>query len=158
MHRLKRPARNDALAAAAVLALGVFGIVESLGYRLGAMRNIGPGVFPLIVSAGLVISGLLILIEALAVRPGAEDADMSGAAPRVLIFVTAALLAFAVLMPPAGLVPAIVVAVGLSALADGSLRLWQVAALAAGVAGFCALVFVYFLNLPLDLVRWPIRP
>lgn len=154
--RLASIRRRDALAAVAVIALGVFGIVEALGYRLGELRNIGPGTFPLIVSALIVASGVLIGAESLAPPPPAETDDPANDPPRyrVLLFVTAGLLSFAVLTPIAGAVPGIVACVFLTAYADGSLSLWRIALLAAAVAAFCAVVFVQLLNLPLNLVEW----
>ncbi len=152
--RLFGMAWRDAMSALAVFCLGAFAIVEGVSYRLGELRNIGPGTFPVIVGTLLVLSGLLIVAEGLA---GSNHKDMpeAEAAPvRVLVFVCAALLAFAFLMPRFGTVPAIVACVILAANADGSLRLWQVVALAFGMAAFCTVVFVYLLNLPLELWTW----
>ena len=145
---------RDAVSALAILGLGLFAIVEALGYRLGELRNIGPGAFPLIVGALLVLSGFLIIAEGLG-RLNADEANSEGSASlRVLAFVCAALFAFAYMMPRFGTVPAIVVCVVLAAQADGSLRMWQVLALATGMAAFCTIVFVTLLNLPLDLIKW----
>ncbi len=145
--------RRDAWTAVAVVALGLAGVVMALDYRLGELRNIGPGAFPLIVSLLIVLSGMLIAMEGLA--PEREEVIDDGPPPyRVLIFVTAGLLAFTVVTPMAGAVPGILACVILASLADGSLRVWQVGALAALVAGFCALVFVVLLKLPLELVTW----
>ena len=147
--------RRDALAAVAVVGLGLFGITEALGYRLGEMRNIGPGAFPLIVSVLILIAGVLIGFESIFKRH--HDGEYPAPyAPnyRVLLFVMASLLSFAAVTPMFGAVPGIVVCVFLSAQADGSLRLWQTAILAALIAGFCALVFVVLLNLPLELFVW----
>lgn len=146
---------RDASAAVAVMALGLTGVVLSSNYHLGEMRNIGPGAFPMIVSALIVLSGILIAVESLAARHEEGDDLRSEPVPhRVLLFVTSGLLAFAALTPLAGAVPGILACVCLAAMADGSLRLWQVAALAALVAGFCALVFVVLLKLPMTLVAW----
>lgn len=154
MRRLAQLSGRDLLAAAAVLALGIFGMVEAMDYRLGELRNIGPGAFPLAVSTLLVVSGLLIAAEGTVAIRADRDQSAETAPVRVVIFIAAGLLAFAFLMPRFGLLPAIAACVGLSAFADGSLRLWQVALLAAAVAAFCAVVFVVLLNLPLDLVTW----
>lgn len=156
MHRelLKLSWRN-AVSALAILGLGLFAIVEALGYRLGELRNIGPGAFPLIVGALLVLSGFLIFAEGLGRLNADEEANSEDAASlRVLAFVCAALFAFAYMMPKFGTIPAIMVCVVLAAQADGSLRLWQVLLLAAGMAAFCTVVFVTLLNLPLDLIKW----
>lgn len=135
------------VSALGIVALGGFGAYQALGDNLGALRNIGPGAFPLIVSALLVISGLIILFEDAAPRG-------EGSSLRVLAFVIASLLAFAFLTPIIGSMPAIAASVFLAASADGSLKIWQVAALAAAVAVFCAIVFVGLLNLPLPLFAW----
>ena len=154
MFGLARSLGQDSVAALAVIALGAYGTVESLGYPLGGLRNIGPGAFPLIVSVLLVLSGALILAEGVAALGRERDAPPELAAFRVMIFIVAGLLAFALLIPRFGLAPAIAACVALSALADGNLKAWQVAVLAATIACFCAVVFVVLLNLPLDLVTW----
>jgi len=135
------------VSALGIVALGGFGAYEALGDSLGALRNIGPGAFPLIVSVLLMASGLIILFEDAA--PGGK-----GASWRVLAFVIASLLSFALLTPIIGSMPAIATSVFLAAYADGSLKIWQVAALAVLVAVFCAIVFVGLLNLPLPLFKW----
>ncbi|MBE9640144.1 tripartite tricarboxylate transporter TctB family protein [Salipiger mangrovisoli] len=146
---------RDASVAVAVMALGLTGVVLASRYSLGEMRNIGPGAFPMIVSVLILLAGGLIAIESVVMRR--EEGDDLSAEPvpyRVLLFVTAGLLAFALLTPVAGAVPGILACILLAAMADGSLRLWQVAVLAALVAGFCALVFVVLLKLPMTLVTW----
>ncbi len=147
--------RRDVAVAAAVIAFGAFGIAESLSYRLGELRNIGPGAFPFIVSALIVLSGILIAAEGL-FQNGPEGDEIPEGAPnwRVLIFITTALLSFAAITPEFGVVPGIVVCVFIAAQADGSLRLWQTGLLAVLIAGFCAVVFVVLLKLPLELVDW----
>ncbi|MCT4373037.1 tripartite tricarboxylate transporter TctB family protein [Yangia mangrovi] len=146
---------RDASVAVAVLALGLTGVVLSSRYSLGEMRNIGPGAFPMIVSVLIVLTGLLIAIESVVARHEEGDDLRGEPVPfRVLLFVTAGLLAFVALTPLAGAVPGILACVFLASMADGSLRLWQVALLAALVAGFCALVFVVLLKLPMTLVTW----
>jgi hypothetical protein len=146
---------RDAASALAVMGIGAFGVIEALGYRLGELRNIGPGAFPLGVGVLLLACGVLIVAEGRMAAPGAaEDPAASRAPLRVILLVCGGLLSFVLLMPRFGAVPGIVACVVISAHADGSLRLWQVLLLAAGMAAFCAFVFAGLLNLPLELLTW----
>ena len=145
---------RDSVSALVIFGLGLFAVMEALSYRLGELRNIGPGTFPLIVGTLLILSGLLIIAEGSG-RPNSHEVNPEGGATlRVLAFVSAALFAFALLMPRFGAVPAIMICVFLAAQADGSLRPLQILVLAAGMAAFCALLFATVLNLPLDLFKW----
>lgn len=145
---------RDAASAAAILAIGTFAVIESLGYRLGELRNIGPGAFPLGIGVLLIVCAAVIVVEGRLNVHRAREEDEGGAQIRALVMICAALLSFVFLMPRFGAVPGIIACVGLSAYADGSLRFWQAALLGAAMAGFCAVVFTILLNLPLDLVKW----
>ncbi len=145
---------KDAIAAAAVAALGVFGMIEATSYRMGELRNIGPGTFPLIVSAMILAAGILIGLESLAPVADEDEGVQDRPNWRALLFVTTGLLSFTLIAPLFGAVPGIFACVYLAAWADGTLSFWRVGILAAGISAFCAFVFVHLLNLPLDLVEW----
>ncbi len=100
-----------------VLGLGMLGIAK--GYPLGRVSDMGPGFVPIWTAIGLVMLGGAILVADL--RPGAGLA-VPAIHWRGLALISASVLAFAALIHPAGLVPAIFVAVALSKLADRTNR------------------------------------
>lgn len=143
---------RDGLAALFVLLIGAFGIADALTHNFGTMRNIGPGAFPLIVSILILASGIWILVESWRAQGDVEASG--GSSPRVIAFVVAGMLAFALLAQQFGIGPGIFACVVLSAMAEGKLKWWQMLLLATVLTGFCALVFITFLNLPLRLISF----
>jgi putative tricarboxylic transport membrane protein len=69
------------------------------------------------------------------------------------VFITAATLVFAVTIRPLGLVTASFVSIMISAAATEEVRWLETAIWAVVLTVFCALLFPYGLNLPLQL--WP---
>jgi hypothetical protein len=70
---------------------------------------------------------------------------------RPTLLILAAILAFALLIESAGLVPATISVVVLSAFASSEARWKETVALSAFLVVFCAVVFVYALKQPLAL-------
>jgi hypothetical protein len=68
---------------------------------------------------------------------------------RPLFFISAAVILFALLIERFGLVPAIIVAAGVSALSDRETRPWEAVALAACMAFAIWLIFIRLLGLPI---------
>ena len=143
--RVGRPGVPGGLIA---LAVGLWVMAEAQGYPMGSARRMGPGWFPtalggLMAAMGATLAGLSLWRSE---PPRGED---ERADPRALLAVLAGLAAFALLLPRAGLVPAVAGLVVVAAQGSGQLR--PVAGL--GLAGVLALlawaVFRLGLGLPL---------
>lgn len=143
---------RDSLAALCVVSIGFVGIWDATTHNFGVMKNIGPGAFPLIVSIMIVCSGALIFTEGKWGKT-AEDPP-AGNSPRVIIFVAAGMLSFGFLAQRWGIMPGIIACVTLCSLAENDLKIWQIVTLSLALTGFCALIFIYFLHLPLRLLSW----
>ncbi|NML60135.1 tripartite tricarboxylate transporter TctB family protein [Massilia sp. RP-1-19] len=129
------------------LFFGLGAIVIGLDYEMGTAGRMGPAYFP------TVLGGLLTLIGAIAVvrsllTPGEP---VSKFYIKELVIVLSAVLLFGFLMRGAGLVPAVLVIVMLSAYASPKFRLGQAALLAGGLAIFAVVVFVKLLGLPMPI-------
>ncbi|HEX2256300.1 MAG TPA: tripartite tricarboxylate transporter TctB family protein [Afifellaceae bacterium] len=150
------PARTlsptDLVAGACVLAVGLFAIWEAASYPFGALRQPGPGLFPLMLGILMTALGLAIALEGLLTRRAAAGWERPNF--RSILAIPAALGAFAVLVERAGLVPAIFAAVLICSLAEPRLRIPSTALLATGLAIVCVLIFVQGLNLPFRAFRW----
>ena len=114
---------------------------------MGTAGRMGPAYFP------TVLGGLLTLIGAIAVvrsllRPGEP---VSKFYIKELVIILSAVLLFGFLMRGAGLVPAVLVIIMLSAYASPKFRLGQAALLAGGLAIFAVVVFVKLLGLPMPI-------
>ena len=147
--------RRDLAGGALVAALGLGVAAVAHGYRLGTLRRMGPGYFPLLLGAILIVTGGLIALGGMrravphaASRP-AGSADWRGAAA-----VVAGLVAFAVLGRWGGLLPASFACVFLSALGDRRNRPAVAAALAAAMTLVAVVVFHLVLRVQLPLLRW----
>lgn len=129
------------------LSIGLYAVVIARDYELGSAGSMGPAYFP------TVLGGLLILIGAVAVgrsflRPGEP---IGGFYMKELVLVLVAVLLFGFLMRGAGLVPASVILIVLSAWASPKFHLGKIVILATGMAIFGVLLFVKLLGLPMPI-------
>jgi hypothetical protein len=144
----RRLARPGVIGGALACGLGLWVMAEAAGYAMGSARRMGPGYFP--VMLGGAMAGLGALLSALALwRDEAGAEDDTSPDPRALLAVLAGLAGFALLLPRAGLVPAVAALVVISAQGSGQLRLPGALALAAVLAGLSWTVFRLGLGLPL---------
>lgn len=127
--------------AAAVLIAGEYG--------WGSSSRMGPGYFP------IVLGSLLLLVGAASfVRSFLVSGEPIGAITwKGLALVTGGTVLFGALLRPAGLLPALLALILVSAAASAKFRLdWRALALMGVLIAFCALVFVKGLGLPLPLL------
>lgn len=119
-------------------------------FHVGTLARMGPGYFPALVSGLLVLCGLLILIPAL-FRAG----TMPHLEMRPLFWVSLSTLAFALLLMPFGLVPAIIAQTLLAGISDRKLS-WKASFLLAGCLAILAtLIFRVGLGLIVPAFAWP---
>jgi hypothetical protein len=126
-------------------------VVIARGYGLGTAFRMGPGYFPTLLGGLLVLIGLVSLARA-ALRAGPPLPPMRITG---LLAVTAATLAFGLLVRGTGLVVALPALVLVSAWASTRFRWGPGLALAAGLTLFCVAVFLKGLGVPLPVLgRW----
>lgn len=126
-------------------AAGLAAVLIGRDYPMGTAARMGPAYFP------TVLGGLLTLIGGIAVlrsfRHLGEPIEKFHL--KELFIVLAAVVLFGVLMRGAGLAPAAVVLIVVSAYASPQFRWREALLLAVGMAAFAVLVFVKLLGLPL---------
>lgn len=141
-------ASKDFWIGAFYLALGGAGWWLARDYTFGTAGRMGPGYFPSVISVLLVGFGLASLLRAWR-RPGEAVAALH---LKSLALVAGSVVAFAYLLPRAGLVAAIVALVLLSALASSRFRLgWRPLVGLAALVVFCVGVFSYGLGIPMPV-------
>lgn len=132
------------------IAFGAVGFYIARDYGMGQASRMGPGYFP------TVLSGLLMLFGAVAVVRSfiSKHPEQVGKfAWKAVAFVVGATTLFAILLPPAGLIVALVVLCLVSASASQFFRFeWKAAAALVVLVVFCALVFVRGLGVPMPLL------
>jgi len=129
-------------------AFGAFVAWQAAQYPLGRAAQMGPGYFPLIIGAMLVVVGLIVMGKSI-------PADASKSDPldwRAAALVTIAILASALLLLTAGLLVAIPVLVIVSSLAAREIH-WRTTILTAVFLTVMAwLVFIVGLGLRIPLI------
>ena len=116
---------------------------------MGTMADIGPGFFPAIVAALLVLSGVVLVVKALALDgPAIEPVRLRPAA-----LVIAALAAFGLLIERGGLVLAVGALVLIASAAGGRFKLLNSAILA--VALIAIAIGIFRLGLGMQIRLWP---
>jgi hypothetical protein len=139
---------TDFLTGLLFLALGAFAIIYGSRYPIGTASRMGPGYYPLLVSSGLVLLGIVLVVRSFFL---AGD-ELEAINPRPLFFVLIGTLAFGLLIEHSGFVLAGILVVFLSRFADRDFRLLEVSVLAACLVAFIAGLFHFGLGLPLKLL------
>lgn len=119
-------------------------------YPLGTPKRMGPGMFP--AGLGVVLAGLGLLLALQALRRPGVKPDIRVFSP---LFILGGIAAFAAIIVPFGLVPAIIAILVISSLADLKIRPVSLAISCLGLSLFAPFVFVFLLGLPMPLFRWP---
>lgn len=142
---------RDAMAGALLLTGGVaMAIYAKQHYTIGVLRDMGPGAFPMGVGAAIACFGAVILAQAWRRSRPIPQAHFGTA-----LVILASVAAFALLVRPMGLVPAIIACVFVSSLAESRFNLLKTAMLCVTIALIGWLVFGVALGLPVDMFRSP---
>ncbi|MFY8106300.1 MAG: tripartite tricarboxylate transporter TctB family protein [Elstera sp.] len=149
MVQLKAP--QDLLAGVFLTSLGILGLVYGAGLSLGGKVSvIGPGYLPRLLSFGLLGFGSVLMVRAWVLT----GEGMGRVPVRRVAAILGALLTFALLIEPAGLVVATLTQVFIAWLASPEKRWREGVALSLGLALGALLLFGFALQLPLKL--WPV--
>ncbi len=138
---------EDLIAGLVTAAIGAFIIFEASHYKLGTLRNMGPGYFPIIL--GCVMLALAVFMVATA-RPGQVPQPMGMDRLRGMLFITAGFLAFAFTVETAGLLVSVFLVVLLSALGNRNTSVKTAAVLAVATAVVLTLIFRAGLGLQIE--------
>ena len=130
-------------------AIGLAALLMALQYPLGTPGRMGPGFFPVVISALLTLTGIGILARA---RLGtSEIIGMTRWAP--IAIVTLAIVAFGFLLDKLGLPLAVLLLCVGAGTASISFELnWKAVAGAVVFSIICGVLFVTLLGLPIPLV------
>lgn len=145
-----RPKSIELIAAFCFLAFGSFIVIEANGYRIGTLARMGPGYFPLVTGIAIAIIALIVLVTSWR-RPETSETNIQW---HGLIMVIIGVVTFGFLVEKFGFIVATFALIVLGSFAERSFRPWTalISSLILCIFGFS--VFIYGLNLPLQLVRW----
>lgn len=142
-------ARKDLLAGVFFTSFGAIGLWGAQELTFGKVDAMGPGFFPSVVSGLLCCTGLLLVLRGVCL--GGVHRRTSGFPVGIPLLLILALVGFAFLAEPFGMLPASFFLVFVSRLAAGDGR-WGEALLLALVLSICSsLLFIGILALPFPL-------
>jgi putative tricarboxylic transport membrane protein len=139
---------KDVWAGLIFAAFGAAFLLLSSGLPLGTAMHMGPAYFPVVLGSLLTLMGAVIALTAC--RSRAELVTRIALTP--VLCIVAAILSFVLLIRPAGIIIAVVVAVGLATAASRPYDWRRSILLALALAALCALVFVRGLGMPIPLL------
>jgi hypothetical protein len=140
---------KDILAGLTFVGFGLAFALMATSYEIGTPLRMGPGYFPVVLGA------LLVLLGGVIVAKGFLDGEAGeiGAIPwRALALVLGAVLFFGLTVRGLGLVPTTLVTALMSAFASRRTGLVAALLISVGLTALCVLVFVVGLRLRLPLV------
>ena len=130
------------------MGVAVLGLWLSRDYPVGTALRMGTGYVPRLLCWLLLVLGAVVLLQGVQ-----RSESVTGVAWRPLVFVTVSLVLFALAIERLGLVVAIVLLVGVGALATRSLKPAETAAAALVLIVLCWAIFI--LGLGLAIPVWP---
>jgi hypothetical protein len=131
------------------IAFGAVGYYIAIDYGFGRASRMGPGYFPSVLSALLMLFGLIAVIRSF-ITPGEP---IGGFAWKATLYVTGSVVAFAVLLTPAGLIVALIAMILISAAGSHYFKFdWKAVGALIVLVAFCALVFAKGLGVPMPLL------
>jgi hypothetical protein len=130
------------------LFFGMAAVILGLDYPMGSAGRMGPAYFPTVLGGMLTLAGAIGVIRSF-LRHGEPVGKFY---IKEIVLILAAVLLFGFLMRKAGLVPAVLVLVLMSAYASPKFTWGASLLLAAGLAVFAVVVFVKLLGLPMPIL------
>jgi len=149
------------LAAGLLVALlgAAVAVYAATSYDLGTLRRMGPGMFPM--GLGVLMGALGLILALGAARrsrtPLALARERIGVEFRSAALATAGVIAFGLLIRPAGLVLAVLAVVIIPAFADRKNRPRSIIVLAVALAVLAVAIFHWLLGLPMPLLPMGLR-
>jgi len=131
-------------------AIGLAFAVLSRQYEMGTAARMGPAFFPTVLGGLLFLLGVGIAIRGLTAK--STDGNIAPFHFRPLVLVLGAVVAFGLLLRPAGLLIAIAALVIISSFGSDEARLRDTLLLAIGLGVLVVLVFIYGLSMTVPVL------
>lgn len=142
-------ARKDFWSGLMLIAIGGGAVYIARNYAFGSALRMGPGYFPTVLGAALVLFGVYFVVKSL--RADAARLEQSWSL-RALVVLPASLILFGLLIDRAGFIPAMLALIIGSATASSQFRLIEVLLFAVLLTALCVVVFIWILGLPYQLI------
>ncbi|MBZ9653469.1 tripartite tricarboxylate transporter TctB family protein [Phyllobacterium lublinensis] len=135
---------RDLICGLLFIAVGLFFGIQAYGLEIGTAFRMGPGYFPLVLAAILVLLGIIVIVQSTQL----EHEPMGPIAWRGLLFILPAPIFFGLTVRGLGFVPSLFFTGLLAAFASTKMRPGTALLLVGGLTLFSVIVFSYALGLP----------
>jgi len=136
-------------------AFGIFFMVFARQYDMGTAARMGPAFFPTMLGGLLLGLGVLIALKGLTAKT--KDGRLDRFHFKPLLLVLGAVVAFGLLLRPAGLLVSLTALVVISSLGSDEFRLRDVLLLTVGLAVLVLIVFIYGLSMTVPVLPMFLR-
>lgn len=143
--------RSERIGGLVILLIGLGIAGQSFSYPLGSLNNMGPGFFPLIAGLAMALLGGLVFWK---VPDAGQPMEGGRLSLRPALFVFAGLLAWALLLRPAGLILATMAMALLAAFAYPRPNPIRIAITVVILPVLGWLLFIYGLGMPMRAFPW----
>ena len=131
-------------------AFGLGFVVFARQYDMGTAARMGPAFFPTMLGGLLLVIGAIVTIKSMSARAEEHSVDKFHFKP--LLLVLGAVVAFGLLLRPAGMLVALTALVFISSLGGDEFRLRDVLLLTVGMAILVLAVFIYGLGMTIPVL------
>ena len=145
---------RDFWSGAMYVVLGVSAVVIAQGYDIGTAGRMGPGYFPVLAGSLLTLLGLATIVRGAVL----DRTEVEAFFLRPMVLIIGAVIAFALLLDPAGLIISTLVLVVVARLAGHEFRIREVLISYLLLVAAAWLIFVYWLALPINLLPFALTP
>lgn len=128
--------------------LGFAGFAQQ--YDMGTAARMGPAYFPTVLGGLLFVLGVIIILKGLSSRAPETQVDRFHFKP--LLLVLGAVIAFGLLLRPAGLLVALAALVGISSLGSSDFRPLEIVLLTIALALLVLAVFIWGLSMTIPVL------
>ena len=143
--------RREVITGALFAAIGSLFLTLSFNYAMGTVGRMGPGWFPAALASLLLLLGVAMVIKGL-VAGSSEEVVLSRRDVAAAGLVCGSLLAFGLVLPLLGLLPATVVLVGLAMIGHRERSWAEYIILPLAFAAAVTVLFGLVLNLPVPIL------
>lgn len=140
---------RDLIAGLVFSGIGLAALIIARNYPFGSTLNMGAGYFPTIVSALILLFGIVLVVQEMISGNGPAFGDIAW---RPLLIITGAVIGFALLIDSGGLIPAVAFLVVASWFADPA-RNWRQLPVQI-VLGIAVPILIFRLGLKMPINLW----
>ena len=140
---------KDFLSGAMFIVFGGGAAVIALGYNFGTPARMGSGFFPVVIGVIIAIMGLVLVVRSL-LRPASDEA-VGVIQFRPVVFISAAIVIFGLLIEDAGLLASLAALIVVARFAGREGSPLELAVMVVVLIAIAVGIFVYGLNIRLKL-------